>query len=86
MTAPADGGTDVRIRAVLAEVLDLPLESVGDDLSRDHAPQWDSLTHLRFVAALERVLDVRFTMEEVGRMSGVAEIRRILGERGRRRT
>ncbi len=54
-----------RIRDVMAGVLELPPEAIGPGFARDGTPQWDSLTHLRLVTALEEAFGIRFDMREV---------------------
>lgn len=54
-----------RIRDVMAGVLELPPDAIGEGFARDGTPQWDSLTHLRLVTALEEAFGVRFDMREV---------------------
>jgi acyl carrier protein len=69
---------DSRVREVVAGVLEVPQSSIGDGFSRDEAPSWDSLAHLRLVSALEEAFGVRFTMQEVGELTSFAAIRQRL--------
>lgn len=48
--------TFLKARALLAEALELEEEEVGADASLFATEAWDSLAHMRLVAALERSL------------------------------
>lgn len=54
-----------RLRAVIAESLDLPLSQIQPDTARAETEAWDSLAHLRLVTAIEAEFHVVFTMEEI---------------------
>jgi acyl carrier protein len=56
---------DARLRAVMAEILDLEPESLEDDMSRQDTDTWDSLTHLRLITAVESTFGVKLTMDEI---------------------
>lgn len=70
-----------RIREVMAGVLGVDAESIGDGFGRADSPRWDSLNHLRMISSLEQALELRFTMEEVRAMERLAEIRRAVSAR-----
>lgn len=52
----------------MSEVLEVPPEAIGETFSRDDAPLWDSLNHLRLVTALEETFGVRFAMREIAEL------------------
>lgn len=54
-----------RLREVMASVLELPPDAIGPGFARAGTPQWDSLTHLRLITALEEAFGIRFDMREV---------------------
>ena len=54
-----------RVKQVIADVLGLDVDGVGDDFSRDTADSWDSLNHLRIVTALEQEFAITLSMEEI---------------------
>ncbi|HEX5760049.1 MAG TPA: acyl carrier protein [Thermoanaerobaculia bacterium] len=70
-----------QVREVMAEVLEVDARRIGEEFARGDAPSWDSLNHLRLVAAIEEAFGVRFTMREVGEMESYAAIRRLLAAR-----
>lgn len=71
---------DSRIREVMAEILEVELGEIGEELGRDDFPRWDSMNHLRIVSALEEAFGIRFTMKEVGEMERFATVRRLVAE------
>ena len=48
-------------------------EMVADDVE-----EWDSLSHIRLILALEQAFDVRFTASEVGAMGNVGDLVRLI--------
>ena len=50
-----------------------------ESLGREHLKAWDSLGHIRLIAAIEEKFDVHLTMEEIERFSSVKDILARLG-------
>jgi acyl carrier protein len=73
--------TAVRLREVIADVLDLNPVLIGDSFSRGDSPAWDSLAHLRLITALEEAFGIKFTMKEVGEMDCYEKIRERIDRR-----
>ncbi len=74
---------DDKLRSVLAEVLRMPVEQVGDDLAMKDVDAWDSLVHMQLVLSLEQNFDIQLTFDEIVAMQSVREIKRVLsGRRG----
>ncbi len=55
--------------------------SVDRDSTADDIEDWDSLEHIRLIAAVEREFGVKFTMKEVSAMKNVGEMMDIIAER-----
>ncbi|AUW58805.1 acyl carrier protein [Sphingobium sp. SCG-1] len=55
-----------RVRVLMADVLEVPIESLSADVDRESLPEWDSLAHLRLMTALEEEFGVRPTMSDIG--------------------
>ena len=74
--------TETEIYAALAPVF----QDVFDDetivphaeMTADDVEEWDSLSHIRLILALESAFSVRFTTAEVGSMSNVGDLVRLL--------
>lgn len=65
---------------VFREIFDDDALVVTDDLTRESLKAWDSLGHIRLVAALEEAFNVHFSIEQIERMTSVAKIRAELSD------
>ena len=54
-----------RIRRMMADVFEIPIELVGPSSSPDTIEAWDSLHHLSLVLALEQEFGIAFSPEEI---------------------
>lgn len=70
------------IVGAFAVVFRLAPEQVTDELSPDTFDDWDSLSHLRLVSALEERLSLTFGNDEIMDMVSVAGVRDVLSRRG----
>lgn len=66
----------------MAAVLGVPAEALGDDASPDTIADWDSMSHLNLVMALESEFGVSLSAEDALEMRNVAAIRHVLRSRG----
>ncbi len=71
-----------RIKRVMADVFDLPPDSIGDDASVTTLPQWESMQALTLLMCLEEEFDVHFTDDEAMRMNSLDAIRQELDLKG----
>ena len=60
-----DHDLEGRIRGLLAQVLDVPAETVGPGFSAASTPAWTSLNHLMLVSQIENEFGVFFTNQEI---------------------
>lgn len=69
-----------KLEEVFADVFDeeikLSVETTADDVE-----DWDSLTHITLISAVEAEFGVRFKMKEVSSMKNVGEMVAIISER-----
>jgi len=70
-----------KLKQVIADALQVPVESVADDSSPASLPQWDSLAHLNLIMSLEQEFHVKFTIEEIVELENVPTIRRFLQDK-----
>jgi acyl carrier protein len=70
------------LESIFAESLNIPLDQVHDNLSYRSVAQWDSISHMVLVAALEKEFDIFMETQEVIDMSSVAKAREILRNYG----
>lgn len=70
------------LRKVVSEVFQISEDEVTDELSPDTLDDWDSLSHLRLVTALEEAFSVKFENAEIMDMASVVAIREMLEKKG----
>ena len=66
---------DRRFRAVFEAVLAVDANAISDADSPKTIPQWDSVTHLQLMLALEEEFGLQFTPEDMMRLLTVGLIR-----------
>jgi len=71
-----------RLNEVFQNVFDDEDITVDRDTTADDIEDWDSLEHIRLIAAVEREFGVKFSMKEVSSMKNVGEMIDIIAERG----
>jgi acyl carrier protein len=64
----------MRVRQVVANTLNLPLDQVPDDACAESFPGWDSMAHLMLVLSLEQEFSRQFSPADVERMKSVRAI------------
>ncbi|MEM7507218.1 MAG: acyl carrier protein [Pseudomonadota bacterium] len=67
-----------KAREILAEALNLPVEQVSDDAAIGAQDGWDSLSHIRLIAAMEKTLERELTTEEAISINSLASIDAVL--------
>lgn len=69
---------DRRFRDVIAAVLAIDANGISDADSPRTIPQWDSVTHLQLLLALEAEFGIQFSPEEMAQLSTIGLIRQRL--------
>lgn len=72
---------DAVLKQLFLDIFDLEEDEYSDSLSYEDTPDWDSLGHMKMVAALTSQLKVDFDIEEVMAMESVAHIKKIVTEK-----
>jgi len=62
------------LERVFREVFDDDDIELSESLIREDVPTWDSLGHIRLVAAIEESFSLSFTIEQIEKMTSVAFI------------
>ncbi len=75
---------DERVEGLVAEVLQIPRETVTDDLAMREVDVWDSLKHMELIVSLEQRFEVELNFEEIIAMQSVREIKQVLQARSAR--
>ena len=70
------------MHAVVARALGADASSISDESSPETTRRWNSLRHLDLVTAVEDAYAVRFSTADIVQAKTVADIRRLLREKG----
>jgi acyl carrier protein len=60
--------TIARVREVMAAMLAIPADQVGEQTLQSTVADWDSLRHMNLVLALEEEFEIQFGDDEVGEL------------------
>lgn len=71
-----------RINQIIAEILDLPAESIDLNSGPHNLVQWDSATHLGIILCLQTEYGVSLSMDEITGAMSVAAIKECLKRKG----
>lgn len=63
-----------RIRDVMRDVFDVEDLEITDTTSAADVEEWDSLSHIRLVVAIEREFSVQFSNSEIEDMQNVGDL------------
>lgn len=70
-----------KVKEILAEVLNLPQDSVNESMTFENTDSWDSLKHMEIVSALEEELGIVFTADEIVSMTSYNAIIKLVTEK-----
>jgi acyl carrier protein len=62
------------LQRVFGEVFEGERFEFSDALGRDTLEAWDSLGHIRLIAATEEAFNIRFTIDEIEGLTNVGKI------------
>jgi acyl carrier protein len=72
---------DHKVETLLAEVLQVPVSTITDDLEMQNTDVWDSLKHMELVVSLEERFGIQLSFEDIVTMRSVGEIKRVLADK-----
>jgi len=70
------------LEQLLADLLQIPVSEVTDELAMTNLEVWDSLKHMELIATLEEQLDIQLSFDDIVAMRSVGDIKRVLSDRG----
>ena len=68
------GDVKEKVRTIIAEILDVPIEDVANDTAIGDIAAWDSLHHIQIIAAIENEFGFRFTPDVMMDLEDVEDI------------
>lgn len=72
---------DEKIARIFSETLGLNFSEVGEGISRDTTPEWDSLNHLMLLTEIEKEFKIKFKAAEITKIKTIRDIETILKQR-----
>jgi len=73
--------TEARLVATVAETLEINLDRVQLNQSREALPEWDSLKHLEVMIAVEETFSVRFTSSEIAETRDLMDLYKLVSSK-----
>lgn len=62
------------IRDIMADVLDIDADDIGPATTAADVEEWDSLSHIRLMVAIERRFGITFENSEIAGLKNVGEL------------
>ena len=62
------------VQDIFIEITDNPSIVLKPETTSDDIEEWDSLTHIQLVVAIEKHFNINFTAEEIGSYNNVGEM------------
>lgn len=66
---------------IIREVFENDDIQVTRDTTADEVDEWDSLTHIQLVSALEKKFNIRFALAELQTLKNVGEMADLIGKK-----
>lgn len=63
-----------KLTPIFYDVLDNDSIEVSRTLSAGEVDEWDSLSHIRLIVAVERAFDIKFRSTEIGDLKNVGDL------------
>lgn len=70
-----------RLAEIMRDVFDVDQLEYSDSLTADDVEGWDSLSHVRFLIAVEKGFGLRFTSSEIDGFKNVGEVLEVIVQR-----
>jgi acyl carrier protein len=70
------------IRDIMADVLDIDADDIGPATTAADVEEWDSLSHIRLMVAIERRFGITFENSEIAGLKNVGELVALIEAKG----
>lgn len=71
-----------KLDEIISNIFGVAKEEITDSLSPETLPNWDSMSYLLFIAEVEKVFGVLFTLNEVMEVKNLGDIKKCLRSKG----
>lgn len=71
-----------KLKELFATALNIPVEQVVDTLEYNSIPEWDSISHMALIAAIDESFEIMMDTEDVIDLSSFAKAKEILRKYG----
>jgi Acyl carrier protein len=65
---------ETQVKQIIAQVLNVELDKITDDLSAGDIPEWDSVGNLAIISTIEQELELEFPLEDLFDLTSVKSI------------
>lgn len=73
---------DKRLEKVIRSVFPIEGDTIDENWTSDHIPEWDSVGHLDLIMEIEKEFDIKIEIEEMFEVEKLGDIKTILEKRG----
>ena len=70
-----------KVKEIIAKVLEVEVSQIDDDTAIGDIPEWDSLSHIQIVSAIEKEFGFNFTPDVMMDLEDVSDIVAAVEER-----
>lgn len=65
---------ETQVKQIIAQVLNVELDKITDELSAGDIPEWDSVGNLAIISTIEQELELEFPLEDLFDLTSVKSI------------
>jgi acyl carrier protein len=70
-----------QVNEIFRKVLDVPGLIIGPATTAKEVPEWDSLTHIELIAAIEKHFKIKLTSRELRKLQNVGEMCEVIAQK-----
>ena len=70
-----------KVKEIIAKVLEVKTEDINEDTAIGDIPEWDSLSHIQIISAIEKEFGFNFTPDVMMDLEDVSDIVAAVEER-----
>jgi acyl carrier protein len=70
-----------RLEKLIREVFNIDAETIDENWTSDHIPDWDSVGHLNLIMEVEKEFNIKIEIEEMFEVEKLKDIVKILEKR-----